>query len=524
MPTSESQRRVFIFEATSQPSEAAAAAERLLGPGWRVEQLFPPLPGDPPGLSRFLRAVQDSPGRPVPSRQAWQEARELRGHEAFASVRPDLPTSVFAPPGEELSRGGAQQGHLPGSLPPEWARRNIRADSLGEQGHHGRGILIAHPDTGYTAHPALGTEHLDLSRDADLLAGDDDAKDPLERFPLLPLYHPGHGTSTGGVIAARRHTSLPGVAPEATLIPIRTMKSVVQVFDSDVARAIHHARRVGAHIISMSLGGVGFTGVREALDVAVAQGLVVMAAAGNYEFVVVYPARYPNCIAVAANNCEDRPWWGSARGSSVLVCAPGESVHCANYVFGADDQPEPRQERHAGTSFAVAHLAGACALWLAHHGREALVQRYGAQRLQSLFIHLVRHHGHRRPAGWDTRRFGVGILDVAALLEAPLPTPEEIAPVSPRPGPAPAERLAELLGPLPERLQALSAAPQGEELLAELLFLAAEHPGVRTELRAPSPQRVVAPRGAVSEHEGREADGLLRELASPPLWSALEGR
>jgi serine protease len=49
-----------------------------------------------------------------------------------------------------------------------------------------------------------------------------------------------------------------GVAPRADLVPIRAVESVVQFFDSDVARAVEHARLVNCHVVSMSLGGTGF--------------------------------------------------------------------------------------------------------------------------------------------------------------------------------------------------------------------------------------------------------------------------
>ena len=54
----------------------------------------------------------------------------------------------------------------------------------------------------------------------------------------------GQGTPTEGIV---------GLAGGARLVPIRATESVVQVFDSDVAKAVAHARHVGCHVVSVAL-------------------------------------------------------------------------------------------------------------------------------------------------------------------------------------------------------------------------------------------------------------------------------
>jgi len=148
--------------------------------------------------------------------------------------------------------------------------------------------------------------------------------------------------------------------------------------------------------------------------------MIVMAAAGNYVRFVTAPASYDSCLAVAATGPGDVPWDGSSRGSAVDVAAPG---HCV-YVAGFDWDTRPPGEAFgtsSGTSYAVAHLAGAAALWVAHHGHAALVARYGAGGVQAAFLATLRRPGVCVvPPGWDTS-WGVGRLDVANLLAAPLP-------------------------------------------------------------------------------------------------------
>ena len=136
----------------------------------------------------------------------------------------------------------------------------------------GAGVKVGHVDTGYTEHPEIYPDALNLAIDRDVLDGDDDAKDPLIKRWWFPLDNPGHGTGTSCVIASRPTGEVVGSAPEAVLVPIRTVNSVVQVFDGDVARAVDYARSVGCSVISMSLGGRGFNGLQAAIKRASTTG------------------------------------------------------------------------------------------------------------------------------------------------------------------------------------------------------------------------------------------------------------
>jgi subtilisin family serine protease len=392
--------------------------------------------------------------------------------------------------------------HRPGTEDRLWALKKINcieAWNLPPAGGaaKGAGSLVAQPDTGFTDHPELGDGALDLVRDWDVLQGDDDAHDPLERRPWNRFDSPGHGTSTASVVVSREELDVTGAAPRARVVPVRAIRSVVQVSDGDVARAVDHARVSGCHVISMSLGGAGFyDGLGAAIRRAVHEGLIVCAAAGNYVGFVVAPARFPECIAVAATNIEDGPWKHSSRGPEVDISAPGESVWVADIRL---EESPPRYDvrRHSGTSFAVTHLGGVAALWLAHHRRQALLERYGPENLQAAFLYLVTTAGNWKPPNWDSNNYGAGIVDAHALLKAPLPDREEIGGVMP-PWPSPLEklngvvpqlsreelarRLADLLHlqhvELPERLGLFGA---------ELAYLLTEHADLRIRLWASEP-------------------------------------
>jgi subtilisin family serine protease len=382
------------------------------------------------GLWLISGYVAERVGTPEYARHAHTLVQAILGTGTVRRAEADVPGTAFVGAGGDRRIGvGGGPPFPPGSERSRWAREAIRCDEAWaiEPGQ-GSGTLIGHPDTGYTLHPNLCTEALDLLIDWDFICNDDDARDPMvspDDSPW-PLPFPGHGTTTASVLVGRgsEASGIVGVAPQSRVVPLRAVESVIQLFDSDVARAVNYARLTGCHVLSISLGGKGFFGLQAAIARAVAAGMIVVAAAGNNVGIVVAPASYPNCLAVAATGPDDQPWPESSRGRAVDVCAPGWGVHVAGYLW-EDNTPHPQVIQSSGTSYAATHVAGVAALWVAHHGADALRERYGA-RVQAAFLHLLRNGGSRTPAGWDAGHFGAGIVDAAAVLAAPLPTPEEV--------------------------------------------------------------------------------------------------
>ena len=535
----------LLVEAPSGDDQQEAALRRVvretlrldaIGRPWRVARLFEPIGGQvDPALTRFFEVtgyVVATPTYPL-QKLGFELAYGLAGR-GVGAVQPDLPSGAYAPdpapdlPAEPgLRAADASSQHLPGTDVPTWALDNIRCRDAWTvppgSAAMGAGIVIGQPDTGFTDHPELGDNALDLTRDWDLLRDDDDAHDPLERRWWFPLDSPGHGTSTASVIVSREQLRVTGAAPRSTLVPLRTVKSVVQVFDGDVAKAVDRAHRTGCHVISMSLGGVGFfNGLQATIRRAVEDGVIVCAAAGNKVGFVVAPARFPECIAVAATNIQDRPWTGSSRGSEVDVAAPGESVWVADVRLN-ESPPRYDVSRHSGTSFAVTLVAATAALWLARHDRDQLIVRYGRNRIQAAFLHLVRTTGHRRPGGWDGDRYGVGIIDAQALLAAPLPAADAVTDAPAADAPLVSDPLSKLNGLVPQlsreeladRLSGILGVEQGEldEYLehfgAELAYLLSEDATARRRLGASEPA------DAASEMPALAVE--LARLASPSL-------
>ena len=182
-----------------------------------------------------------------------------------------------------------------------------------------------------------------------------------------------------------------------------------------------------------------------AVQSAVDRGIIVVAAAGNVWPFVVYPAKFDQVIAVAASNCTRDVWNQSARGRSVDIAAPGESVWRAKSSKRAATAFS--SARSNGTSYSTAIVAGACALWLAYHGRASLQAKYGKENLSAAFRYVLRKTA-ARPGDWPTDRYGRGIIDVESLLKERLPARPTITSLAPSPEPASA--LTELLELCPD--------------------------------------------------------------------------
>ncbi|MET0325245.1 MAG: S8/S53 family peptidase, partial [Ilumatobacteraceae bacterium] len=280
-------------------------------------------------------AVPDAIGSARYAKRAHDLVQRLYDTGAFVRVEADIPIAAFEPspppigPAPRSGRRGVARSApstdcsaMAGAASPDWALRAMRVPEalalIPPARAAGKGIRIGHPDSGYSDHFALGLGQLDRQQDRDVISGDDEALDPLKppkKSFFNPLPNPGHGTSTASVIVGQgTDTGFHGVATAATLVPIRATESVVQVFDSDVAKAVRWARTHGCLVVSMSLGGKGFFGLQDAIGEAVAAGMIVLAAAGNQVGFVTAPASYDNCIAVAASGADGKPWAGSSHG------------------------------------------------------------------------------------------------------------------------------------------------------------------------------------------------------------------
>ena len=354
-------------------------------------------------------------GKRITIAQAWNAVHALLQHPLVADAEPAVGYTIApAPPAVAARLSGGDDIHLPGSLPRDWSTTAVGAQRAQTQfGVTGAGVRVGHPDTGYTAHPQIAGPRLRIGDGYDFV---DDVADPRDAMSGM---HPGHGTATGSVIFSDSAPTVFGIAPGAELVPMRVSNSVIHFNFSNVVQALYRARDRGCHVVSMSLGGPwAGRSLSRAADQLVAEGMILLAAAGNYTQTVIFPALLDSVIAVAASNTDSKPWRGSASGAAVDITAPGESVWRA-YAFKKNGALQFDIQRSSGTSYATSTTAGICALWLQRHGVAVLRARYGG-RLATVFTDLMKAHC-RSVTGWNTHRYGPGIVDAVGLLAATLP-------------------------------------------------------------------------------------------------------
>jgi subtilisin family serine protease len=252
----------------------------------------------------------------------------------------------------------------------------VGAPALWAQGADGQGITVAVIDSGvdYT-HPDLGGclgPGCKVRGGYDLVYDDADPRDDN-----------GHGTHVAGIVAANGATT--GVAPEAALLAYKVLNSLGAGPTSRIIAGLERAADPDGDpntddapdVINMSLGGPGSPDdpLSQAVDGAVAQGIVVVVSAGNEGAdgygSVGSPGAAPAAITVGATDAADAPTdfssLGPAGASQIKpdLMAPGSQIR-STVPASVDASGYARM---SGTSMASPHVAGLAALLRQRHPR-----------------------------------------------------------------------------------------------------------------------------------------------------------
>lgn len=261
-----------------------------------------------------------------------------------------------------------------------WALQRLVFDQLW-QDTKGKGVRVAVIDTGVddtnpqlksAVDRAAGTDLLPVPKDG---SQDPDASKGKGRSKGKPsggdgtVDPVGHGTKVAGIIAARPRsgTGFVGLAPEATIIPIRQNDDKGTGTATTMAAAIRHAIAQHARVINISQDTAKPLRADSDLALAVTEALnkdiVVVASAGNDGLAgavkVTYPAAYKGVLAVAASDRNDERAPFSQTGDFVGVAAPGVDM--------VSTVPKGGQCVDNGTSFSAPYVAGVAALLRAKH-------------------------------------------------------------------------------------------------------------------------------------------------------------
>lgn len=285
----------------------------------------------------------------------------------------------------------------------------------------GRGATVAVLDTG------VAYENRGPYRRAPDLAGtrfargwdfvDDDAH-PNDVAPADGRR--SHGTLMAGLIAQTTGNGLgtAGVAPAATIMPIRVLRPDLSGSAGDIARGLRFAADHGADVANVSVAGpTRSRALERAIGYAVGKGVTVVAASGNEGVEAVsMPAADPRVIAVGAVDRALRRAPYSNYGEALDVVAPSGAGARTDTGNGSADGVLAQALKggpasfcfcfSASTSAATAQVSGVAALIVAS-GRATTPSAVGAALRES-----ARDLGPRGP----DPQYGAGLVQALAAL------------------------------------------------------------------------------------------------------------
>jgi subtilisin family serine protease len=215
----------------------------------------------------------------------------------------------------------------------------------------------------------------------------------------------GHGTHVAGTLVAAMDNGLgvAGMAPGLRIMPLRVLDERGGGYVSDLVDALDYARRHGARIVNLSLVlRIDSAALHAAIQRVHAEGILVVAATGNYGDRVFWPAAYPEALAVAAVDANDRRAIFSNAGPETDLAAPGVQI-LSTYKNNS-------YYKNDGTSMAVPHVAALSGLlWSLRPdlSRDAVVEL--------MRVTAVDANADQYPGPDDF--LGVGRIDAATALQ-----------------------------------------------------------------------------------------------------------
>ena len=257
----------------------------------------------------------------------------------------------------------------------------------------------------------------------------------------------GHGTHVTGIAAAETNNGIgvAGLSWGAQAMAVKVLDQFGEGSYYDIAAGIKYAADNGARVINISVGGAAPSQLlQDAVTQAYAKGALLVAAAGNFNTDVYYPAACDHVMAVAATGHSDERWtstdYSSNYGPAVDIAAPGLDIR-STWPF----LPYLYFDK-TGTSMAAPHVSGAAALlWTL---RPDWSSDQVAARLESQAddVNAATHPDRDVYLGWGRLNVQRALLGLApGPTPSPTPTrsPTPTATPSPSPSSSPTSTLTE---------------------------------------------------------------------------------
>ncbi len=276
-----------------------------------------------------------------------------------------------------------------------WSDVLVKADYAANLGLDGTGVRVAVIDSG------LNAENGNL-QNANIAAGYDYVDDSAEQMSDGL----GHGTNvTQMIVGDGEGRAVKGIAPEATIVPLRCFNDEGTAETADLLQALYDAVDIyDCDVINISWGfNSGSTELLNAVKHVSDAGAIAVGAVGNVnedtpQGTVVYPAAYEQVVGVGAVDSSLAVTSFSVQTEAVYACAPGE------WTIFVGNSGSLIQSR--GTSFAAPCVSAMAALL------RQMVPTLSVAALRALIAERAVDLG---TAGYDTA-YGHGFVQMDELL------------------------------------------------------------------------------------------------------------
>jgi subtilisin family serine protease len=255
----------------------------------------------------------------------------------------------------------------------QWAHQKIDSEKAWDIATGTKEVVVAVIDTGvdYTHEDLRDNAWVNQAELNGEVGVDDDGNgfvDDVYGYDFVnkdgdPMDDHNHGTHCSGILGAKHNNKgIAGVNSNVRIMAVKFLSSRGSGTLADAIESIKYATDNGAHILSNSWGGGGYSeAMKEAIEYSKSKGVLFVAAAGNSNSRDPhYPSGYnvDNVISVASSDERDFKSSFSNYGlPHVDIAAPGSNILStvrSGYAI------------YSGTSMATPYVSGAAALMLSY--------------------------------------------------------------------------------------------------------------------------------------------------------------